>query len=214
MGVRLEQYDGVPGLYNQTPCDNLTGKVWKHHLTPVQPGTPVGSTVQIKQLIIVPDRVLCTSIVEVPYTVCLWLYSYCTPANWTDGSKYGSTESAILWAVSLQFPLYVSLVGGDLHGHTISLGSRTPIKQTAASRLCQSPVAGLPLYWGGHLGPLLWQPYGCGLLLLSSLWFHPEQILLQGMVQSPRSLIRAGPGGVGTTQGLFEPLGLNFSGAC
>ena len=53
-------------------------------------------------------------IVEVPYTVCLWLYSYCTPANRTyDGSKYGSTESTILWAVSLQFPLYVILVGRD-----------------------------------------------------------------------------------------------------
>ena len=33
---------------------------------------------------------------------------------YTDGSKYGSTESTILWAVSLQFPLYVSLVGRDV----------------------------------------------------------------------------------------------------
>ena len=29
-------------------------------VTPVQPATPVGGTVQIKQLIVVPDRVLCT----------------------------------------------------------------------------------------------------------------------------------------------------------
>ena len=33
------------------------------------------------------------------------------PANWTDRSNYGSTESTILWAVSLQYPLYVILVG-------------------------------------------------------------------------------------------------------
>ena len=50
-------------------------------------------------------------IVEVPYTICLRFYSYSTTANWTDGSKYGSTESTKLWAISLQFTLYVSLVG-------------------------------------------------------------------------------------------------------
>ena len=37
---------------------------------PVQPVTPVGDTVQIKQLIVVPDRVLCTRYF-VLYTVCL-----------------------------------------------------------------------------------------------------------------------------------------------
>ena len=30
------------------------------YTAPVQPVTPVGGTVQIKQLIVVPDRVLCT----------------------------------------------------------------------------------------------------------------------------------------------------------
>ena len=30
------------------------------YITPVQKATPVGGTVQIKQLIVVPDRVLCT----------------------------------------------------------------------------------------------------------------------------------------------------------
>ena len=42
--------------------------------TPVQKATPVGGTVQIKQLIVVPDRVLCTKyfvLYKVPYTVCL-----------------------------------------------------------------------------------------------------------------------------------------------
>ena len=33
-----------------------------------------------------------------------------------NGSKYGNTDSTILWAVSLQFTLYVCLVGrGELY---------------------------------------------------------------------------------------------------
>ena len=74
------------------------------YVTPVQPVTQVGGTVQIKQLIVVPDRVLCTSYF------------------WTDGSKYGSTESTILWSVSLQFPLYVILIGRDVSVYVTGVG--------------------------------------------------------------------------------------------
>ena len=43
------------GQYAQTLL-----QVKNDNLTPEQPATPVGGTVQIKQLIVVPDRVLCT----------------------------------------------------------------------------------------------------------------------------------------------------------
>ena len=39
--------------------ENAVDNPWKP-ITPVQKATPVGGTVQIKQLIVVPDRVLCT----------------------------------------------------------------------------------------------------------------------------------------------------------
>ena len=52
------------------------------------PTTRVVGRVKSKQLIIVPDRVLCiVRIVEVRYTFCLWLYSYCTPTRVSKFSK-------------------------------------------------------------------------------------------------------------------------------
>ena len=50
-------------LIQQGIEDCLTAVIFRTTLdttTPVQPATPVGGTVQIKQLIVVPDRVLCT----------------------------------------------------------------------------------------------------------------------------------------------------------
>ena len=56
-------------------------------------------------------------VVEVPYTVC---YNYtrtlqCTPANWTDVSKYESTLSTTLCPDSRQFPSYKDLVRRRVH---------------------------------------------------------------------------------------------------
>ena len=59
--------------------------------TLVQPVTPVGGTVQIKQLIVVPDRVLCTRYFVLYRYRTQFVYDYTrtvhTPANWTDGRQ-------------------------------------------------------------------------------------------------------------------------------
>ena len=81
--------------------------------TPVQPVTPVGGTVQIKQLIVVQDRVLCTRYFVLWKYRTQFVYDYTHTVHQltglTDGSKYGSTESTILWAVSLLFTFFCEL---------------------------------------------------------------------------------------------------------
>ena len=61
-GYFFPKTQNKPKNLSETRKNNVGKEVihFSADITPVQPATPVGGTVQIKQLIVVPDRVLCT----------------------------------------------------------------------------------------------------------------------------------------------------------